>query len=681
MPKTCTKCGSEVPENSSQGYCPRCLLRLAEETLVGVEPSGGGAVADGFFHPSSFGDYELLDRLGEGGMGVVFKAVQKKLNRIVAIKMLRSGSLATNAEVKRFLLEAQAAGRLRHPNIVPVHEAGEHNGLVFYSMDWIQGRSLAEILGSTPLPPARAAKYALAISDAVHHAHTQGILHRDLKPGNVLVDDRDQPHITDFGLAKETSGDNDITGSGLVLGTPSYMSPEQAACRRELVRATSDVYSLGAVLYDMVTGRPPFRADSPAETMRQVLEQEPAPPRLLNAKVPRDLETICLKCLAKDPARRYASAQLLADDLGRFLRGEAILARRPGWLERSYLWARRYPARAGLVAALSAMFLLLGVIALLTNREARESVKAAPFIAKGFARDFEGIGAVVARFAADQELRSMIATNPTPAPRDQTNRLTNPFVARLAGLLDSEPGTHQFENWLLLTTNGTVLANLTADSNALPLTNSLAFRDYFQGATRLLTNRAAAYHISKVYRSESDFRHKVGISAPIRSAQDDLVGVIVRMVWPDDQGGIQTSRSKTVLLGELDPNQNPLKPGPTPLTRYVVFAHPALLPNQVFPIPDTGPLRHTLDQFFARGAGREFADYTDPVGAKAPRYRGGWVAYMARVPGTNLVEVYQVRDRVRQAAFAAGLLLLPCSLFLGLPMLRNRLRARRPAGD
>jgi serine/threonine protein kinase len=273
--------------------------------------------------------YEVLAELGRGGMGVVYKARQVSVNRIVALKMILAGNLASPGDVQRFRREAEAAANLKHPNIVALHEVGEHAGQHYFSMDYVAGTSLSAMVTENPLPAARAARYVQAVARAIHYAHQQGTIHRDLKPSNILIDEADQPHVTDFGLAKQTKGDAGLTATGQILGTPSYMPPEQASGRKGQVTPASDVYSLGAVLYELVTGRPPFRAESPIDTILQALESDPVPPRLLNPKVPADLDTICLKCLEKDAAKRYRSAQELADDLGRFLAGEPIRARPP----------------------------------------------------------------------------------------------------------------------------------------------------------------------------------------------------------------------------------------------------------------------------------------------------------------------------------------------------------------
>ncbi len=295
-----------------------------------------------------FGDYELLEEIARGGMGVVYRARQVSVNRPVALKMILSGQFAAAGDVRRFQTEAESAANLDHPNIVPIYEVGEHEGQHYFSMKLVEGGSLSEQIDRFVREPRAAAGLLATVARAVYHAHQRQVLHRDLKPGNILVDRDGCPHVTDFGLAKKIEGDSRLTKSGDVMGTPSYMPPEQASGKKGLTTG-ADIYGLGAILYELLTGRPPFRGTTPLDTVLQVLEQEPIPPRRINPKVARDLATICLKCLDKDPQRRYESAAALAEDLERWLKGEPIRARRTGWAERAWKWTRRRPALASLL--------------------------------------------------------------------------------------------------------------------------------------------------------------------------------------------------------------------------------------------------------------------------------------------------------------------------------------------
>ncbi len=277
--------------------------------------------------PRTLGDYELLKELGRGGMGVVYKAWDRRLKRFVALKMILRGRSASHADLGRFQSEAQAAAGLAHPNIVPVYEVGEVEGQAYFSMKYVPGQSLAELVAAGPLPQRQAAAYVAAVARAVQHAHERGILHRDLKPANVLLDENDQPLVTDFGLAKRVEGDPSLTGTGAILGTPSYMAPEQTQPDARAPGPAADVYSLGAVLYQLLTGRPPFLAASAVETLLLVRSEEPVRPGLLNPQLDPDLELICRKCLEKRPEHRYTSADALADDLEAYLAGEPVSAR------------------------------------------------------------------------------------------------------------------------------------------------------------------------------------------------------------------------------------------------------------------------------------------------------------------------------------------------------------------
>ena len=305
--------------------------------------------------------YEILGELGRGGMGVVYKARQKKLNRLVALKMVLSGGHASPDALARFLVEAQAVAALQHPNIVQIYEVGEHDSLPHFSLEFVDGAPLDRALAGKPQKPVDAARLVETLSRAMHFAHAHSILHRDLKPANVLLTSDGVPKITDFGLAKKLEGDSGQTKDGSIMGTPSYMAPEQARGEMKNLGPSADIYSLGAMLYEMLVGRPPFLGSSPFDTIMQVIKEEPVPPSRLIGKLPPDVETICLKCLQKEPAKRYATAELLAEDCRRFIAGEPILSRPISPVERAWRWCRRNPRVAGLLATVAGLLVVVSV--------------------------------------------------------------------------------------------------------------------------------------------------------------------------------------------------------------------------------------------------------------------------------------------------------------------------------
>jgi serine/threonine-protein kinase len=345
-----------------------------ELATISLQDVDGASVdsndAGGLKSIGRYGDYELMEELGRGGMGVVYKARQVSLDRWVAVKKMIRGSVASPAEAVRFRAEAESAAKLDHPNIVAVHEIGEWDGEPFFSMRYVEGVTLARRLADGPLEARAAAKLLADVCRAVAAAHRSGVLHRDLKPSNILIDGEGRPLVADFGLAKRVETKGDLTQTGAVIGTPSYMSPEQASPKRGAIGPASDVYSLGAVLYHMLTGRPPFQAPSSMDVLWMVLEQDPVPPQALNARVDPDLQMIALKCLEKTPALRYASADALADDLDAYLANEPVSARTTSaarWLRRMF----RETHHAALLEAWGGLWMshagVILVLCLLTN--------------------------------------------------------------------------------------------------------------------------------------------------------------------------------------------------------------------------------------------------------------------------------------------------------------------------
>src|SRR5437773_5041072 len=309
--KFCHKCGAAIPPDSPQHSCGACLLEAAlhpaeDEPVAEIDLSAGASAKASDSGPPvtmlmDFGDYELLEQIGRGGQGVVFRARQKSLNRTVALKVINLGQWASKTHLKRFRLEAEAAARLEHPGIVPIHEVGERDGQCYFSMKFIEGGQLDEVVRREPMTTRRAAELIIKVASTVHYAHEHGILHRDIKPGNILLDCKGEPHLTDFGLARLVETESTVTRTMEVLGTPSYVAPEQAVGNNAAVSSTTDVYGLGAVFYQLLTLQPPFAGGTTYETIKLVLDTEPRQPRLLNPKIDRDLSTICLKCLEKDP--------------------------------------------------------------------------------------------------------------------------------------------------------------------------------------------------------------------------------------------------------------------------------------------------------------------------------------------------------------------------------------------
>jgi serine/threonine protein kinase/Flp pilus assembly protein TadD len=403
--RICRKCGAKIFSDAPEALCAKCVLKSALSGLAGASVAGGDLSAVAAYSAEAaakagsakaddpgrvdepardetdaeaagrnkktaraaellgeLGDYELLEEIGRGGQGVVFRARQKSLNRTVALKVISLGQWASKAHLKRFRLEAEAAARLEHPGIVPIHEVGERDGSCYFSMKFVEGGQLDEVVKRTAMSTRQAVELMAKVARIVHYAHEHGILHRDIKPGNILLDGKGEPHLTDFGLARLVESESTVTRTLEVLGTPSYMAPEQALGNNAAFGTITDVYGLGAVLYQLLTGQPPFAGGTTYETIKLLLDTEPKQPRLINPKIDRDLSTICLKCLEKDPKRRYSSALAMAEDLEHWLKHEPILARHTGIFIRGRKWMRRNPTSALLAASLIALAAAAGWI-------------------------------------------------------------------------------------------------------------------------------------------------------------------------------------------------------------------------------------------------------------------------------------------------------------------------------
>src|SRR5216117_109055 len=380
--RVCRKCGAKIFSDAPRGLCTACMLETAlgilPDAVAEVDSSAGSLdeLSRDNAKPTSgvkeavraatmlgeLGDCELLEEIGRGAQGVVFRARQKSLNRTVALKVISLGQWASKAHLKRFRREAEAAASLDHPSIVPIYEVGERDGSCYFSMKFVEGGQLDEVVKRAPLSIRQAVELIAKVAHTVHYAHEHGILHRDIKPGNILLDAKREPHLTDFGLARLVETESTVTRTLEVLGTPSYMAPEQAMGNNDAVSSVTDVYGLGAVLYQLLTGHPPFAGGTTYQTIKLLLDTEPRQLRLWNPKIDRDLATICLKCLEKDPKKRYPAAAGLAEDLEHWLRNEPIRARHAGVFTRGKKWLQRNPTTALLVGLSLAFAATVGVM-------------------------------------------------------------------------------------------------------------------------------------------------------------------------------------------------------------------------------------------------------------------------------------------------------------------------------
>ena len=654
--------------------CPRCLLRggLGAETgdterTQELSPSDAArppAIESAITtFPRRFGDYELLERIASGGMGVVYKARQLSVNRVVALKMIVGGQLATEAEVLRFHAEAEAAAHLDHPNIVPIYEVGEHEGRHYFTMKFIDGGNLAAQVDRLRHDPLAAAKLLADCAVAVHYGHRRGILHRDLKPANILLDADGRPHVSDFGVAKRMDAATGLTQSGTVLGTPAYMAPEQAAGRVKDITTAADVYSLGGILYELLTGRPPFVAGSPHETIRQVMEQPPARPRALDATVDRDLETICLKCLDKDRRLRYRSAEELADELRRYVNGQPIRARPVRRAARAWRWARRYPVAASVFAVAASLLVFTTAAAVYVARAqvaAREqdvlrtNAYAADWIAGTVLVQLRDYCAAVERTAGEHEGKLRDIARAGDAGRAAAEAFCRGVFDRFNdpafGLRRAADAKLAFDSVFVQGADGQTRGRWPAppDPGSYYATR-FDSRDYFRGAVLHARSGSPAAYVSAAFRSKADTMYKIGISRPV-VAEDGrtLLGVLVATVATDPTFGTRDLSDRprlAALAARLEEGE--FRPGSGPGPGQIVLLHEGLTHGQLVPIanphvrsivPDPSAEQLHLPRHSPTPVAD--ADYRDPVGGP---YAGRWLAAFAPVGNTHLVVIVQTR--------------------------------------
>ncbi|MCI0540855.1 MAG: serine/threonine-protein kinase [Verrucomicrobiales bacterium] len=411
QPTRCPVCGASIAPGSPAGHCPACLVRISLSD-AGIEPR---VEADD--SPRMIGDYELLEEVARGGMGVVYRARQRTLDRIIALKLLVAGEYASLEARQRFRVEAETTAQLQHPGIVAVHDVGETEGLPWLAMDFVEGKNLGDLVREQPLPGRRAAEIVRTVAEALQHAHERGVLHRDLKPSNILIDAEGRPRVTDFGVARRFDRDATLTSTGQVLGSPGYIAPEQAFGSGSAVGPPTDVYGLGALLYHLLAGRPSFQAPTLDAILLQLRDRDPVPPRRLNPSAPHDLEVICLKCLRKNPADRYATARELADELDRFLRGVPIRARPLGPLALGWRLGRRHPAICTLSVVVILLLLALVGGALWTSRRQAALALRASWLAE--ARTLRADASAGVRTRALAALRQAWHIAPSAEIRDE----------------------------------------------------------------------------------------------------------------------------------------------------------------------------------------------------------------------------------------------------------------------
>jgi serine/threonine-protein kinase len=614
-----------------------------------------------------FGRYELLGMIDRGGMGVVYRARFERVRRVVALKMIASGALADAMEVHRFHAEAEAAAHLDHPRIVPIYEIGEVDGCHYFTMKLMAGnlsRAIKKLRGE----PRAAAEIVMEIAEAIHHGHQRGIIHRDLKPANILLDEEGLPYVADFGVAKRVERDGGLTRSGVVVGTPSYMAPEQASGGSRYLTVAVDIYSLGAILYELLTGRPPFVGETAVDILRQVTETEPRRPRALDGRIHQDLETICLKCLEKDPARRYGSAELLAKDLRRFLDGEPIEARHVGRAARIWRWCRRHPLVMGGLALVLSLSLIVASAAVAladAQRDARRkqvidtNMVAAEMVARTTLRELATYVEYVMEIAESSELRRHVELDDR---EELLKDARSAFELQIGARKETREPSYlaAFSSFFIADLRGVSLARWPspeADDDG----KSVAERDYFRGAlerARERTRDRRAY-ISQAFWSDIDQSYQIAIAAPVYSTTGEPAGVLVATIPTGASVGavaLGKERRTVALASQLDSGLLASQHRKAPRKEYVILMHDALSSGEVVEVRkgdsaisrfSTEPGLEQLEWPEGRAAAPDDY-YIDPVAqsgvAGAAAYKGRWLAGFAPVGGTGLVAIVQTRD-------------------------------------
>lgn len=618
---------------------------------------GGVSLAD---HP--FEGYELLELIARGGMGVVYKARQMKPTRIVALKSIRSGQLSSPEDIQRFRLETQAVAALEHPNIVPIYDVGEREGHHFFTMRFVEGGSLESRLSEFARNPVKAARLVSKLARTIQYAHQRGIIHRDLKPGNILLDELGQPHLTDFGLAKRVGGGDTLTEAGIGIGTVAYMAPEQADPGVKRLTTRVDVYSLGVILYELLTGVVPFRGRSDYETVDQKLNNDPASPRHHDASIPGDLGAVCLKSLERDPERRYQSAGDLADDLDRWLDGKPVQARAITTLGRAWRWCRRKPLAAGLAVLGLALVAVVGLRIADQRARREETLKGNVYIAHLVANlvlhRLQEWSAVVEEASRSTQLKedlkawdALVDARPDRDVRvllreKEGLRLTEDCALLLRGFRDPA-----VVNLQLMDRRGRMVVRLPD----VPMVgDSFKERDYFQGTLRHAAwSGPQSVHVSSIYHSVADGLYKFDIGAPVVGPASEVLGVISVAVTTDPTLGIAHLRDEhriAVLVGPSDTSRRPQDPIPArPPPEYVILLHPAILSRDPAIGVDARALRalarRRCDQEFSEAAFDDAVaqddEYRDPLSARDASYAGRWLAGFAPVGNTGFVVIVQ----------------------------------------